>query len=154
MLKNISTLILFLFLMSCGYEAIYSKKNKMNYEFSISELNFTGDRDINLRIKKRLNKYILMEKDKNFALEISSAFKKIVLAKDISGDPTSFKIVITLDIEVLMKNDVRTNLQLVESFNYNNNTNKFDLTKYEKEIKVNLAETAMNKLIFKISNIR
>ena len=52
MLKNISTLILFLFLMSCGYEAIYSKKNKMNYEFSISELNFTGDRDINLRIKK------------------------------------------------------------------------------------------------------
>ena len=33
-------------------------------------------------------------------------------------------------------------LQLIESFNYNNNSNKFELKKYEKEIKNNLAEIA------------
>ena len=46
MLKTTFALILFLFLSSCGYKAIHSKKNNSSYDFSISELSFIGDRNI------------------------------------------------------------------------------------------------------------
>ena len=81
MQKNVFTLLLFLFLSSCGYEAIYSKKNSKNYNFFISKLSFTGDRDLNLRMKEKLNNYTFNEKDKNFALKISSSSSKEIAAK-------------------------------------------------------------------------
>ena len=45
------------------------------------------------------------------------------------------------------------NFTISEKFTYNNDGNKFDLTVYEKEITRNLTETAIDKLIFKLSNI-
>ena len=154
MLKKTFTLIILFFLSSCGYEAIHSKKNSVNYNFSISELSFIGDRDINLKIKEELNNYTLTKKDKNFDLKISSSTDRAILAKNTSGNPTSFKSTIIINIEVLMENNLKNRLQIVEYFNYNNISNKFDLKKYEKEIKINLAETAADKLIFKLSNIQ
>ena len=41
-----------------------------------------------------------------------------------------------------------------ESLNYNNNSDKFSLKKYEREIKNNLAETISEKLIFQLANIQ
>ena len=150
MLKKAFTLIFFLFMTSCGYEAIHSIKNSVNYDFSISELTFIGDRNINLKMKEKLNNYTLNEKSKNFILKVSSVAEKIVLAKNISGDPTNFKSTVTVNIEVLNKN----NLQIIESFSYSNNDNKIDLKRYEREINNNLAETITDKLIFKLSNIQ
>ena len=154
MLKKTFTLIFLLFLSSCGYEAIHSKKNALNYDFYISELSFAGDRGVNLKIKEKLNNYTLNEKNKIFSLKISSSSDKVILLKNLSGNATSYKSIITVNIQVLMENITKSNLLIVESFNYNNNANKFDLKRYEKEIKDNLAETATDKLIFKLSNIQ
>jgi len=54
--KKIILILLFL-LSSCGYEAIHSKKNSINYSFSVSELSFIGDRTVNLKIKEKINNY-------------------------------------------------------------------------------------------------
>ena len=148
-------ILLFLFLLSsCGYEAIHSKKNSINYSFSVSELSFAGDRTVNLKIKEKLNNYTQNKKDKDFILKISSTSEKIILAKNIAGDATYFKNKISINIEVLMNNKFESNFMIIESFNYNNISNKFNLNKYEKEIKNNLAEAATDKLIFKLSNIQ
>jgi len=154
MQKNVFTLLLFLFLSSCGYEAIYSKKNSKNYNFFISKLSFTGDRDINLRMKERLNNYTFNEKNKNFALKISSSSSKEIAAKNTLGDAVTFKNTIATNIEVLMDGEFKNSFIIIESFIYNNNSNRFNLKKYEKEIKNNLAETITEKLIFKLSNIQ
>jgi hypothetical protein len=154
MLKKQIILLLLLLLSSCGYEAIYSKKNSVNYSFSVSELNFVGNRTVNLKIKEKLNKYTQAKKDKNFILRISSASEKIILSKNAVGDATSFKNSISINVEVLMNNKFKSNFIILESFNYNNISNKFNLKKYEEEIKNNLAETASDKLIFKLSNIQ
>ena len=149
--------IIFLFLIllsSCGYEAIHSKKNSINYSFSVSELTFIGDRTVNLKIKEKLNNYTQGKKDKDFILKISSSSENIILAKDTTGDTTAFKSIISIKIDVLMNNKFKSNFTIIESFNYNNISNKFNLKKYEKEIKNNLAETATDKLIFKLSNIQ
>ena len=57
-------LLLLLLLSSCGYEAIHSKKNSINYSFSVSELSFVGDRTVNLKIKEKLNNYTQIKKIK------------------------------------------------------------------------------------------
>ena len=147
-------LLLLLLLSSCGYEAIYSKKNSVNYNFSVSELNFVGDRTVNLKIKEKLNNYAQAKKDKDFILRISSTSEKVTLAKNTAGDATSFKNSVSINVEVLMNNKFKSNFIILESFNYNNISNKFNLKKYEEEIKNNLAETASDKLIFKLSNIQ
>ena len=125
-----------------------------NYEFSINQIVFEGDRDINLKIKEKLNNYTLIEKEKNFSLNIISVTTKTVQTKNLAGDPTSFKKKISIKVQVIEKNTIKNVLVFQEDFNYNNNTNKFNLRNYEKEIKNNLAETATDKLIFKLSNIK
>ena len=154
MLQKQIILLLLLLLSSCGYEAMYSKKNSANYEFAVSDLSFVGDKIVNLKIKEKLNNYILRKKDKDFILRISSTSEKITLAKDTAGDATSFKNSISISVEVLMNNKFKSNFIILESFNYNNISNKFNLKKYEEEIKNNLAETASDRLIFKLSNIQ
>ena len=152
--KKIFTFILLIFLSSCGYEAIYSVKNIKNYDFSISKLSFIGDREINLKIKQKLNNYTQEIKDINFILKITSTSEKIILAKNDAGDSTNFKIEIIVNIDVFNKEKLKSNFIITESFNYDNNSNKFELKNYEKEIKRNLANIITEKLIFKLANIK
>ena len=53
-----------------------------------------------------------------------------------------------------MNNKNKNNLKIVEKFNYNNSGNRFSLKKYEREIKNNLTESVLEKLIYKLSNIQ
>ena len=152
--KKIFTFILLIFLSSCGYEAIYSVKNIKNYDFSISKLSFIGDREINLKIKQKLNNYTQEIKDINFILKITSTSEKIILAKNGAGDSTNFKIKTIVNIDVFNKEKLKSNFIITESFNYDNNSNKFELKNYEKEIKRNLADIITEKLIFKLANIK
>ena len=146
---------LFLFLLSsCGYEATYSKKNLLNYDFSISEINFTGDREVNVKMKERLTNYIINKKSKNFKVDILSIATKAVSAKNISGDATNFKSTVYIKVDLVMNNKLKNSFIIRESFNYNNNSNKFNLKTYEKNIKNNLTETITEKLIFRLSNIK
>ena len=147
-------LLLLLLLSSCGYEAIYSKKNSSNYIFSISDLSFVGDKTINLTIKQKLSVFTQNKKNKDLVIKVSSTSKKIVLSKNTAGDATSFKNAISINVDVLMNDKFKNNFVILENFNYNNISNKFDLKRYEEEIKKNLAETASDKLIFKLSNIQ
>ena len=125
MKKKIFLLLFFLFLSSCGYDAIYSKKNSINYDFSISELNFTGDREVNLKIKQRLNNYTLNQNDKIFEIKINSTSAKIIASKSTTGDATSFKNIVTSNVEVSMNGKLKNNFVITESFNYNIIDNKF-----------------------------
>ena len=154
MLQKKIIFLLLLLLSSCGYEAMYSKKSSVNYDFTVSDLSFVGDKTINLKIKEKLNNYAQDKKEKDFILKISSTSEKIILSKNTAGDATSFKNSISINVEVLMNNKFKSNFIILESFNYNNISNKFDLKQLEKDIKNNLAEVASDKLIFKLSNIQ
>ena len=154
MQKKIFLLLFFLILSSCGYEAIYSKKNSINYNFSISELKFVGDKDINLRMREKLAGYTQNKKNKNFRIKISSISTKAVAANDTAGDATRFKNTVTINVEISTNDKLKNSFVMSENFNYNNNSDKFSLKRYEREIKNNLAETISDKLIFKLSNIQ
>jgi hypothetical protein len=151
MLKKLFIPVLFLFLTSCGYEAIYSKKNFIKFDFSISELIFIGERKINLKIKQSLHNYTVREKSNSLIVEITSSEEKKTVTKDVAGDPTKFKIFIEVSVKV--KNDkIKNNFVFKESFTYNNNSNKMELTALENDIINNLTEIIIEKLIFKLSS--
>ena len=154
MKKKIFTFLLFLFLSSCGYEATYSLKNKLIYAFSISELVLTGDRQINLKIKQLLNRYTnpKIEEEKKFILNISSSSEKIITTKDAAGDAVKFKNEITVKVQILLDDGNTKNLVIIEEFIYDNNSDTSELRSYENQIKNNLAEAAVNKILFKLVN--
>ena len=154
MLKKISPLIIFLFLVSCGYQAMHSLENRINYNFSINEIKFTGNRDINIKIKNDLNSFYLVKQERNFNLDIESENKKLVLVKDSKGNSVSFKNILTIKVKISNQNKKIDTISFEETFEYNNNTNKIELRRYEKEIKNNLTETMVNNLIFELSKIR
>mgnify|MGYP000031013680 FL=1 len=153
MLKKLFIPVLFLFLNSCGYEAIYSKKNFSKFDFSISELTFIGERKVNLKIKQNLHNYTVREKSNSLIVEITSSEEKKTVAKDVAGDPTKFKIFIDVSAKV-KKDKIRGNFVFTESFTYNNNSNKMDLTALENNIINNLTRIITEKLIFKLSNFQ
>ena len=154
MKKKIFTFLLFLFLSSCGYEATYSLKNRSIYAFSISELVLSGDRQINLKIKQLLNPYTnpKIEEERKFILNISSNSEKIITTKDAAGDAVKFKNEITVKVQVLLDGKNATNLVIIEDFIYDNNSDTFELRTYENQIKNNLAEAAVNKILFTLVN--
>ena len=154
MKKKIFTFLLFLFLSSCGYEATYSLKNRAIYAFSISELVLTGDRQINLKIKQLLNPYNnpKSEKEKNFMLNVSSSSEKIITTKDAAGDAVKFKNEITVNVQVFLNGEFKSNFVIKEDFIYDNNSNTFELKTYENELKNTLAEAAVDKILFKLVN--
>ena len=154
MKKKISILFLLLILSSCGYEAKYSSKNIKSYNFSISEINFIGDRVLNIKIREKLNIYTQSVKERIFILEITSKSEKITIAKDSAGDPTDFKNIIQVNVSVFMDDELIDDFSVSENFSYKNDSDKFELESYEREIKNNLAELAAEKLIIKISNIQ
>ena len=151
--KNI-LIILFLLTTSCGYEAIYAKKNSVNYDFYIGSINFEGDRNINLRIKQKLNNYILNKKNREFNLDIKTVEEKIILAKDTTGDATNFQNTINVNIKVFIGNKLLKNIEIEKDFKYENITNKYDLGNYIRELKTNLAETIAEELVIILSNIQ
>ena len=154
MKKKIFTFLLFLFLSSCGYEATYSLKNRSIYAFSISELVLTGDNQINLKIKQLLNPYTnpKIEEEKNFVLNISSSSEKIITTKDAAGDAVKFKNEITVNVQVFLNGEFKSNFVIKEDFIYDNNSDTFELRSYENQIKKKLAEAAVKKILFKLIN--
>tara|TARA_B110000483_G_scaffold35899_1_gene43932 strand:- start:350 stop:820 length:471 start_codon:yes stop_codon:yes gene_type:complete len=156
MKKKIFSFLLFIFLSSCGYEAIYSLKNRPIYTFSISKLDLIGDRQINLKIKQRLNSYSnpKVKNEKNFELKISSDSEKIIITNDASGDATKFENEITLNVQVFMNEEYKLNFVIIENFTYDNSSNIFELETYENQIKNNLTESAVSKILIKLASIK
>ena len=154
MLKRVAIIFIFFLTTSCGYEIMHSKKKIINYDFSIKDITLTGDSYVNLKIKQKLNNYILNQKNKVFDVKINSTSNRTVLARNIKGDPTSFKNTIIINVKIMQKEKLKKTLQLKKELKYDNKLNKFDLNRYERELKSSLTTTMMDELIFKLSNIQ
>ena len=149
--KKIIIIISFLLLLSCGYKPIFSS-SKTN--FSITEIKLFGDIKIGSKIKKNLNIYKNVENKSIFySLKINSDQKKNIVSKDAKGDPKIFEIQVLVDFTVLENNKIKNKKNFKESFTYNNSTDKFSLNQYEKNIKENLTEKIIEKIIIYLYSI-
>tara|TARA_B100000787_G_scaffold83467_1_gene61452 strand:- start:2026 stop:2559 length:534 start_codon:yes stop_codon:yes gene_type:complete len=161
MIRKNFVLIFFIFFTSCGYEAIFSKKNFDLYNFTISEINFEGDRVVNIRLNQKLmtvkrsdtKSKKIIDNENKYTLDIISNSIKTITAKDSKGDPASYKITVTASLNAKGTNSNIKNSAYNSSFKYDNLTDKIELRNYERQIKFNLAENIANEILSDISNL-
>lgn len=138
-------------LAGCGYNPIYVKNENSN--FSISNIEFRGDRDINNYIKSKLIKYKNNNNPNNYKLEINSSFEKIAISKDKTGKITKNSLIVSLIVIVFYDGKEET-ISLTESFKFDKNNDNFEQLKYENEIKNNLSDILISELITNLVNIK
>jgi len=139
--KNIIFLSLIFFLTNCGFTPIYLKNTDVN--FSIEQVSYTGDRELNNFLKTNLNQYKNEKIDNKIYIDVSSNYKKIVLSKDGTGEVTNYQLeaeVIFL-IKPLNKKIKISEKKIMDSIN-----DKFEEARNERTIKQSFASSISNKL--------
>ena len=151
MKKLIFVVIALFMLNNCGYSPIYSSKNN-NFNIDISQ----KDRSkLNSKIENNIKKFSNQNSENIIQLEISSNKKINTISKDKKGDPSRFNMTISLTINILNKNNYEINKtkSFTEKFDYNNNSNKFSLKQYEKDIEDNLINKIIERSILYLSEL-
>tara|TARA_B100000768_G_scaffold165169_1_gene167588 strand:- start:1065 stop:1526 length:462 start_codon:yes stop_codon:yes gene_type:complete len=139
-MKKIAYLIIFFIVVGCGYEPIYSKKG--SYNISVKNYILEGNKGINRKLVSLLN----LKENKNqqrstYNLTLISKSITEVTAKDGLGNTSIYKTTISISFDLKnLGNEGKTfkPKDFIASFSYNNMTNKFDLTQYQKTIETNL----------------
>ena len=145
--KNIIILSLIFFLNSCGFEAIYSLKNN-NVNFSIEQVIYTGDRELNNFLKPSLNQYKNQELNDKIYIEAKSKYNKIILSKDATGAVSNYR----LEAEVIfLIKSTNKEIKITEKKIMESMADKFEEAKYEKSIKQSFASSISYKLVSKLS---
>jgi len=151
MKKLIFVVITLFILNNCGYSPIHSSKNN-NFYIDVSQ----KDRSkLNSKIENNIKKFSNQNTENIIQLEISSNKKINTISKDKKGDPSRFSMTISLTINILNKNNYEINKtkNFTEEFDYNNNSNKFSLKQYEKDIENNLINKIIERSLLYLSEI-
>ena len=152
-MKKILFLLIFFTLASCGYQPIYSKKDTLN--ISIKKIELVGDKTINRKIISLANLKEGINENYSYNLTIDSRKNIETVAKDKSGNASVFKTTIIVKFYLKDPNNqdniIKTK-NFTSSFSYNNITNKFDLSRYQKTIEINLIEGIVDEITIFINS--
>ncbi len=145
MRKKIKLLFIFLtiFLTSCGYTPI--NKNLDSKKLVISKKNFSGNKKVNKKIFNKLN---LKEENSEvgFNLKLNSDVQISELSKDKSGNVTTYKTTLNVYVALIKKQEILKEKNFEKNFTYANLKNKFELSKYQKEVENNLISIITQEL--------
>jgi len=141
MKKIIIVLSLVFFLSNCGFTPIYQKNTNIN--FSIEQVSYSGDRELNNFLKTNLGKYKNKKTDNKINIEVTSVYKKIILSKDATGEVTNYQLEAEVKFLIESKNK---EIIITEKHIMNSMSDKFEEARYERTIKQNFASSISNKL--------
>jgi len=140
--KKIIIFSLILFLTNCGFTPVYLNNSKVN--FSIEQINFKGDRELNNFLKLNLNRYKNVNNDDKIFIEANTKYEKNVLSKDVTGKATSYQLI--AEVEFLIKPNnkkiIVTEKKIMDSMDDN-----FEENRYERSAKQGFASLMSTKLI-------
>ena len=141
----------FIFLIGCGYKPIFSAKDS---SMAITNVEFLNDSKFNNLIKNKLSIYKSIEnKAKFYDLTIKTNYNKSISLKDEKGDPKMFFIEISIEVAVSENGLVKNRKIFSKSFSYQNKENKFDLSRYEKNIENNLINKITEDIILNTQSL-
>ena len=147
MIRFAKYFIIYLFLVSCGFQSIYVSDKS---DFSFNKSNALGDIKISKDIIRNLDG--LKKDDGEYELIIETTFKKDISSKNKKGDPEVFDM--SLDVNVTLKGDnniLRNRCR--EKLSYNNLKSKFELKQYENNLKSNLVQKITRDILIYLNSI-
>ena len=150
-MKKYYLFIILLLFSQCDYKPIYSQ-NDQNFGIKIIEFNENRSNKI---LATKLENYSY-EKDKIFLYELKllTFENKLVLSKDTKGDPLLLGLKINLKIEVYEKDKLIAKKEYNEQFNYQNLSKKFELNSYENDIRSNIYDKMITKILIDLTNLK
>ena len=143
--------IIFLLFNQCDYKPIYSQNNQ---NFGIKIIEFNENRS-NKILATRLKNYSYKKNNLFlYELKLLTSENKLILSKDTKGDPLQLGLKINLKIEVYEKDKLITKKEYNEQFNYQNLSKKFELNSYENEIRLNIYNKMISKILTDLANLK
>ena len=148
-MKNIILLIILISLSSCsGYKPILTSKD---INFNILDIKVNENDRISNNIKKKLKIYSDQEQKENtISLEINSVKQVYAIAKDGKGDDSVCEMRVITSIEIINLDTDNKKVKFEEKFSFNNQSNKFELEQYKKDIQNDLIDKIVEKLILNL----
>tara|TARA_B110000008_G_C16631069_1_gene428580 strand:- start:118 stop:576 length:459 start_codon:yes stop_codon:yes gene_type:complete len=145
--KNTIIISLIFILTSCGFTPIYLNNNNIN--FSIEQVDYIGDKELNNFLKIQLNKYKKKDVDDKIYIEVNSVYNKNVLSKNEAGEATNYEL--KVDVTFLIKSTNRkikiTEKKIIESMD-----DKFEENRKERSVKQSFAYSISNKFKSELIN--
>ena len=147
-MKKICIILILLLLNNCnGYKPIFSGDT---VNFYIGEVfNENNDR-LTKKIIKKLNPYTTKNDKKKMNMSINSLLEEKIISKDSKGNPLVYETKITMNVKLIENENDKQNFEYIETFTYNNQSNKFELNQYKKNIEINLIDKIFEKLILQL----
>ena len=144
MKKNLITIVLLLFAVaSCGYKPIFlNEKNDLNIE----KIEIVKENRLNKLIKSNLENISNQDSENKISLLINSQKTKSVISKDAKGNVQLLAMSLSVDVKIYKNDKVKSEKKFFESFSYSNDSNKFNLSKYEKNIEKNLRNNIIKNI--------
>jgi len=137
MVKYLKFSLIFLFLYSCGYTPIYKVNQKSN--FGLDAIIFSGDKKIGRKIEKNLRKFRNNQTENIFDANFVSSKIREVVTKDKKGDPSSFKLIIKVKLNLISKTNKETlKKNFIREVTFDSMDNKFELDQYASNIEKNI----------------
>ncbi len=148
-MKKILVIFIIISFYGCsGYKPILSSKG---INFSIKQIEINDNDRISYSIKKKLNPYTKqLQKKINILLKINSTEQINVIAKDSKGDDSLYELIIKTNVQIIFEDLNKQEINFQEKFNFNNQSNKFELEQYKKDIRSDLIKKIFEKLILKL----
>ena len=141
-------LIFILLAHSCKYEPILINK-KFDYKFD--DITYEGDEQINVIIKNDMIKK--GNGSKKYDIKYVTAKDKKVFSSNEKGDPTIYSLKITTSYIILEDgvNILQNNIE--KRVTYNNLNDKFELSKYERNIIENLSLNISSEILMAVTSL-
>ena len=147
MKNNFIILFLLLILNGCGFEPIYSIKNKSDYNIVVVEIK--GDKELNNFINRELERISNRTSPNEYKIKVNSKFDKIIISKDSKGSPLEFELLANIDFEIESDN-FKKSISFKEKQNMQKISDLFQQRNYELTIKENFAVSIVRNLSLKL----
>ncbi len=150
-MKRVLSFFILITLCSCsGYSPIFSSKQT---NFYIDKIIITEDDKLIRKIVKNLKPYTINNGKRKIELELNLKLNETVLLRDEKGDVASQEIKITLDAKSILQEKKVVMFKFEEKFTFNNQSNKFELNQYKKNIQLNMIDKIYEDLILKLRTL-
>ena len=122
--------LLFIFVTSCGYQSI---ETYYKGDFQITELNITGNKNINRIIDRNLKKTTENNNSSNLLkIEIKTDLNKSIITKNSKGEATRYDMKININLKTFKNEKIVLEKIYSKNNSYNTLESKYELKQYEK----------------------
>ena len=148
--KSIIFFILILFTSSCGFKVV-NYNDLIN--FQINQINTTGNKFINYKLKNKLFKFTNNSKEKLVNIDFDTKKEKTIKERNIKNEITKYQLTISLDVKLYLVGQTETiNFKIQQSGDFGTAKQYSQTLDNEKKLIETLVERVYNKILENLIN--